>query len=289
MLFGARTLAMPVKYGQSLDIEEIDDDPGLMFVTHLQGKIWFGANFNSKTLEIQNTDDCSKACYLQELLLAARLLNPKFLKGKKKLLAVAKLNFDVNWGLGSSSSLISNIAWWANVDPYELNRLVSKGSGYDIACARSKTALFYSLTGQVPTVEHISFIPGYANNTWFVFLEKKEATEANLSITIDKLNPKRSELKEISDISARFVTARSVSEIGQLMKRHDEILAEALQKKPVQSLLFIDFNGVIKPLGAWGGDFCMAVSEENEAYVRQYFEQKGFRTVLNFKDVVIPR
>jgi Mevalonate kinase len=287
VLFGAKALAMPVKYGQSLEIEEIDDEPGLMFVTHLCGKPWFGANFDSRTLEILNTDDCTKACYLQELLLASRVLNPKFLRKSKKLLVVSNINFDIKWGLGSSSSLISNIAWWAKIDPYELNRMISQGSGYDIACARSRRALLYSLTSHVPTVEHVTFNPACASQIWFVYLEKKEATEANLLVSKDKLSPTRSQLKEISDISVDFTNATNVSEIEALMRRHEEIIAGALQKEPVQTLMFPDFKGTIKSLGAWGGDFCMVVSVENEVYIRQYFEQKGFKTVLSFKDVII--
>lgn len=287
VLFGAKALAMPVKYGQSLEIEEIDDEPGLMFITHLCGKPWFGANFDSRTFEILNTDDCTKACYLQELLLASRVLNPKFLRKPRKLLVVANINFDINWGMGSSSSLISNIAWWAKIDPYELNRMISQGSGYDIACARSSRALLYSLTSHVPTVEHVTFKPDFASQIWFVFLEKKEATEANLLISKEKMDPTRAQLKEISNISVEFTKVANVSEIQALMRRHEETIANALQKEPVQNLLFEDFKGTIKSLGAWGGDFCMAVSEENDAYVRQYFEQKGYKTVLNFKDVII--
>lgn len=287
VLFGAKALAMPVKYGQSLQVEEINDEPGLMFVTHVLGKPWFVASFDTETFEIINTDECSKACYLQELFLAARLLNPTFLMQRKKVLAIANIDFNIDWGMGSSSSLISNIASWANVNPYELNRLVSRGSGYDIACARSNTALFFSLKGHIPIVKHVSFAPKYSSHLWFIYLEKKEATEANVSAVSDKLTPSPSQLNEISHISDDILKARTVSEMGRLMAKHEDIIAQALQKEPIQSVLFKDFKGVVKSLGAWGGDFCMAVSEENDAYVRQYFEQKGFRTVLSFDDLLI--
>jgi len=38
-------------------------------------------------------------------------------------------------GLGSSSTLIVNISKWANVDPFQVHKLISKGSGYDIAAS----------------------------------------------------------------------------------------------------------------------------------------------------------
>ena len=49
---------------------------------------------------------------------------------------ISRLSFSKNWGLGSSSTLINNLADWANVDSYELLNLTFGGSGYDIACAK---------------------------------------------------------------------------------------------------------------------------------------------------------
>ena len=47
------------------------------------------------------------------------------------------MNFDKNWGLGSSSTLINNISSWAKINPYDLLWSISKGSGYDIASGQS--------------------------------------------------------------------------------------------------------------------------------------------------------
>ena len=42
----------------------------------------------------------------------------------------------------TSSTLIANLAKWSNVDPYILLSETFGGSGYDIACASAKKALF---------------------------------------------------------------------------------------------------------------------------------------------------
>ena len=50
-----------------------------------------------------------------------------------------QLEFPREWGLGSSSTLISNLGLWAETDPYDLLSATLGGSGYDIAAARSES------------------------------------------------------------------------------------------------------------------------------------------------------
>jgi hypothetical protein len=56
---------------------------------------------------------------------------------------------------------------------------------------------------------------------------------------------------------------------------------------PVQQELFPDFPGQLKSLGAWGGDFIWAVSEEPAEKVRAYFQARGFGTVIGYEDMVL--
>ena len=46
---------------------------------------------------------------------------------------------------------------------------------------------------------------------------------------------------------------------------------------------FPDFQGAIKSLGAWGGDFIMATGNEQTPY---YFKNKGFDVVLNYEEII---
>ena len=57
-----------------------------------------------------------------------------------------------------------------------------------------------------------------------------------------------------------------------------------LELQTVQETLFKDFDGVIKSLGAWGGDFVMVVSKENPT---AYFTKKGFTIILTYKDMIL--
>jgi len=54
----------------------------------------------------------------------------------------------------------------------------------------------------------------------------------------------------------------------------------------VQNLYFSDFEGIIKPLGAWGGDFILAVSKIGLKKVKSFFNQKGLSVIFKWDDLV---
>jgi mevalonate kinase len=285
--YGAVALAIPVKYGQSLKIVETPGNASLIFSTEVLDKPWFEAEYYPDSFEIFETTNISNALYLQTLLRAARSLNPDFLRDEKQISAMASINFNISWGLGSSSSLISNVAWWADVDPFKLNRLISKGSGCDIACARSKVPILFSLKNFIPKVESVKFNPDFSDHIWFIYLEQKQSSRVSLHELLENTNPSVSDINEISEISNAFLNVNNISELSDLMKHHEMLISKILGIKPIQLLHFPDFKGTIKSLGAWGGDFCMVVTDENEEYVKQYFEQKGLKNILTFKELSI--
>ena len=51
--------------------------------------------------------------------------------------------------------------------------------------------------------------------------------------------------------------------------------------------MFKDFEGEVKSLGAWGGDFVMACTENDAEYVSRYFKNKGLDTVLTYKKLLL--
>ena len=61
------------------------------------------------------------------------------------------------------------------------------------------------------------------------------------------------------------------------------MLAGILQRKTIKQLLFYDFEGAIKSLGAWGGDFIIASGDSDSP---RYFNQKGFETVIPFEEMI---
>jgi len=61
-------------------------------------------------------------------------------------------------------------------------------------------------------------------------------------------------------------------------------LSNILELETIKEIAFPDFNGVVKSLGAWGGDFIMAVSKENPT---AYFVNKGYETILTYDEMIL--
>ena len=73
------------------------------------------------------------------------------------------------------------------------------------------------------------------------------------------------------------------------MHQHEAIIAEATGLTPVQELLFPEFEGAIKSLGAWGGDFALFLSENDFLTNKEWFETKGYPVVMPLEEVIINR
>ena len=136
VLKGALALALPLKLGHTLMVETVCT-PSLQWDAYKPEGHWFSVTLNPNNLEIIDSDDRPKAEKLAQILNAVKQLNPNAFDGKR-LKFTTRLDFHPNWGLGSSSTLIANLARWANVNPYELLKMTFGGSGYDIACATAE-------------------------------------------------------------------------------------------------------------------------------------------------------
>jgi hypothetical protein len=49
-------------------------------------------------------------------------------------------------------------------------------------------------------------------------------------------------------------------------------------------LLFNDYKGAIKSLGAWGGDFILVTGNEDSI---SYFKKKGYNTIIPYSKMVL--
>ena len=112
---GAKSLALPTSLGQSLSISYSPSfDPLLTWKSYdHDGKLWVDTKFEFWRFDILKPNPTPEDIYLQKLLREARKLNSHFLRDEEDVLVEARLEFPVKWGLGSSSTLIYNIAQWA--------------------------------------------------------------------------------------------------------------------------------------------------------------------------------
>ncbi|MFO7864580.1 MAG: GYDIA family GHMP kinase [Salinivirgaceae bacterium] len=281
-LHGATTFAVPLKFGQELTIEPVAHSI-IYWRTLFNGKIIFHTIFDTDQFNILQDADNEKSEWIQRVFLAIREINPKFLLNCGAEVT-STIDLPMNYGWGSSSSLIVNLCKWANVDPFAVSAKVGGGSGYDIACAQSDKPLLYSNKNNNPDTKIIEYRPTFERNMWFIFQENKINTaEAIRGFRQRKID--RNDINRINRISESWISAGTIEDIMELMKEHEEIMSHILDIPPIQKQ-FPDFNGQLKSLGAWGGDFMLAVSELSGADIIDYFAGKDRPTMFNWTEIV---
>ncbi len=309
VLDGALSLAVPTKFGQSLSVKEVDSEELLWKSWDEKGKIWFETTFDvsspEQTPKKQSSfalsfDDISAqlndnarqkpregkaiAETLSKILREAKKLNPEFLKNAKGYAIETNLTFPRDWGLGSSSTLINNIAQWAEVDAYQLLWKAFSGSGYDIACAQNDHPILYRLKNGKPDTFEVDFNPPFKDELFFIHLNKKQNSREGIAAYRKKDFDHEKLVQQVSEITRKTVSCKLLSEFETLITEHETLLSQILQMPTVAASLFPDFKGAIKSLGAWGGDFVLATGDKETP---SYFERLGYFTVLPYGQMVL--
>ena len=296
VLKGALALALPLKLGQSLEVSLADTDTHrLHWIAQQPDKPWFSVLFDTDTLQPVTTDDPAKAQKLAVILKAVRQLKPNAFHGADMRFHT-HLDFNPEWGLGSSSTLIANLARWANVNPYELLKLTFGGSGYDIACATAEGPIYYQVRAEVPEpvegppplVKPIDYNPSFAEHLFFIYQGQKQSSSKEIKAFLAKANPVdlQKDIEAVSDISRSVPKCQNLDEFALLMQCHERIIARCIGQEPVQKR-FPDFEGVLKSLGAWGGDFILAATKWDKTQVKAYFKGKGLDVIFGYQEMVI--
>ncbi len=283
VLSGARALALPVRFGQRLRACPISNPLLRWSACQPSGK-WFGCEIDLNFFQVLNTTDNTVSGWLVMLLHAARLLNPGFLRNQHGYIVTTETEYPMSWGLGSSSTLIAMVAHWAAVPVFDLFRLISNGSGFDIACADRSSLISYQLQNGLPLVSELN--PGKAlrSNTYFAWLGKKQESHVEVEKFLQQRFRPEYEIARISEIALEISNSESVGGLIELVKEHEQILGSILCKEPVAER-FPGFPGTVKSLGAWGGDFVMFVTAMELEGVKNFLLFHGITDVFTFDEV----
>lgn len=286
VLEGAKALAVPLNKGQTLTVEKTSKE-GLLWRAETINGLWFEAKFNNQLILTETTDH-RKATTLQQFLHKAIQQKPT-IKAQLNYSSVnTLLEFDPNWGWGSSSTLLHLLQQWLEINPYQLMDETIGGSGYDIACAAANGPIFYSRTEKgSPQISPASFNPPFIQQMGIVYLNKKQSSSSQVKSFLASDTSDKELIKEVSNLSQKFTTTQQIDEFMNLIQSHEELIAEATNLTPVKEQLFSNFDGAIKSLGAWGGDFALFVSEEDFKTNKEWFEKKGYPTVIPFSEVTL--
>lgn len=286
VLDGAKALALPTKFGQNLIIEE-SKNPEINWKSFdADGSIWFedSITFSEIKNPVSAKEESVKTTLLK-ILHEAFLLNPNFITENKGYEISTELTFPKKWGLGTSSTLINNIAQWLEIDAFELLNNSFGGSGYDIACAQNNTPVSYQLKQGKPKVETVHFNPSFTDTIYFVYLNKKQSSKTAIAnYQKNKTTDIEKKIIKIDKITQEIIHAKNSTIMAAAIARHEAIMSSILETPTVKENLFFDFIGEIKSLGAWGGDFIMVISDVNPV---TYFVSKGYKTIIPYQDMIL--
>lgn len=248
----------------------------------VQGKEVFSAELDAQGKVVQ-TEGLDFSNRLSEVFISLKELCN--LGGLPSLQIFSECDFPLNWGLGTSSTLIYSLSNFFGVDPYALLECTFGGSGYDIACASAKGPGIFRLHEHQPTWENCAFKPTFADHIHFIHLnQKKDSREAIAQFKEKMKGDQRVLISKVNDLTNQMLEAKDIISFSETMRIHEDLLSNVLGMPTVGMELFPDYEHATKSLGGWGGDFIMALGDAAEM---NYFRKKGFETVIPFDEMIL--
>ena len=285
VLDGALALALPTKFGQSLKVETSSKNTIHWKSISNVGVVWFEAEFLIDTaLKISTSNTSVIAIRLLQVLEALQQLNPTLFEAQKGYIITSTLEFPENWGLGSSSTLINNLAQWAKIDAFELLELTFGGSGFDVACAQYDSGILYQLKNEKPTIKPVVFSPSFSASLFFVHRNQKQNSREGIAAYKSLTADTSLEFSELNSLTLDLLNCTDLKTFELLIERHEDYIASLIQLPTLKASLFPDYKGAIKSLGAWGGDFFLATGKAADM---AYFKSKGYTTVVPFSEMIL--
>lgn len=279
---GALVLAIPTKLGQELFFTENDDQKSLIhWQAYHQNQLWLDAKIDYKNWEIQETNNQKATEFILEVLRNVQNLSEIKFKSDVFYHLKTNLQFPSDFGLGSSSTLMSNLAEWAEIDAFILNEESLGGSGYDVAVAKEKSAVLYTRFPE-RTYHKINFDPIFKDELIFIHLNQKQDTREGISHY--KSKPTSTELiNDYSKLTKKIINSQNLEEFSQLMTIHEQKLSDFLGIPTVKEKYFQNCPSFVKSLGAWGGDFVLASKFGD---YESYFKKLGFSKIFSWSELI---
>lgn len=276
VLRGSDSLAFPLKFGQDLDVHP---DSETSWKSYSPDGCWFEANFDGD-LNLLSTNNQEAGEILSKLF--------KFIRSKKPSINFnasfkATADFNLSWGLGSSSTLISLLAQWSGCNPYELLEVSFGGSGYDIACATAKQPIVYSVDDRLK--KEVALSPSVTSQFLFVYLGEKQNSRNEIK-RFTKSEVTNQDIESINEIVHKSIECNDIESFEELIDESERLLSPIIGKERLKEHIFADYKYSIKSLGAWGGDFFLATFRDLDT-AKNYFNSKGYNTMFTYNELIL--
>jgi mevalonate kinase len=279
VLDGAKSLALPLKYGQKMEVRPRNE--GTLWEAISPEGSWLTCTFDND-LNVINTDNSEASTMVQRLLLYLRAKQPH--RSLKQHFQVSA-DFPLKWGLGSSSTLISVLSQWADVNPYDLLQHSFGGSGYDIACATADGPLTFQWTNRTPVVNEAELHKDITEHCLFVYSGQKQSSRAAIE-TYRKKDISAADIQAMNYLVDAALLTNTIAGFEEIMTTSESLLSSILEQQPLKAAQFNDYPYAIKSLGAWGGDFFLATYRDLST-AKNYFESKGLHTAFTYNEMVV--
>ncbi|MBC9811057.1 GHMP kinase [Crocinitomicaceae bacterium CZZ-1] len=274
VLNGSDCVAFPLKFGQTLSVTKSGD---IRWESYSKHGMWFSASMsNDFTLLETNNEEVAEI--LQRLFRVIRTERPEL---DFQQYFKAEANFELNWGLGSSSTLISLLNQWSGVDPRKLLDVSFGGSGYDVACATATAPIVYA-NGNVKM--HIDFPASVTNNLLFIYLGNKQNSREEIK-RFKKATITQEQVDAMNTMISTAIQTDAIEVFEQQLDRSEALISSIIGTDQLKQRLFSDYPYSVKSLGAWGGDFFLATCREQET-AKDYFEKKGYTTLFTYHELI---
>ncbi len=282
VLHGAKSLLLPTKFFQDMTVSKLNEDSIILWESYDQNNSkWFSAKFKLPDLAIQG-EETKEKIFLKKILDFVAKKKPNIFENNSGINIKTRMDFSRRWGLGSSAILINNLSNYYGLDPFEVSKNVTNSSGADIASTKISKPIIFSNNEKKPYYKEVHFNPPFSKNLLFVYLNKKQSSEKEVE-KFKKIRIEDDEIRKISEITNQVLRCKKIDDFNDLIEKHESIISSKIKKETVKNTLFKDFNGSIKSLGAWGGDFVLACGHNN---LKNYFKNKGFCISYSFNEII---
>lgn len=285
VLDGALALALPLRLGQDMVVTATAEHRSLHWQSYRRdGSCWLDVQFDPFTLQVLHEDVSGPVERLQSILQHIKQLAPDvpWAEGTR---VQTHLEFDQSWGLGSSSTLLVNLAKWAHISVYALADRTFGGSGYDLACGLADGPIIYQRREGSGHFLRCPFDPGFKEHLYFAYLgQKQDSREGIRHFRQRGIQPP---VDTLSMLTLELAHTTSWERFCDLLRQHEALISAVLGIRPLGQTHFSSFPGTVKSLGAWGGDFILLASKQPEYAVRHYLKDRGISTLISYEDWVL--
>lgn len=278
VLKGSPCFAVPLKFGQNLEIR-YSDDPGVFWEVNDPYGQWIKVQFDEE-LNVLEATDKKQASQIRKVLRIIQKSKPDIVWNG--LSFHFSIDFDRSFGFGTSSTFLSLLAQWSGVNAYDLLAHTFRGSGYDIAAAQEKKAFTYTVDDRL--INRFEIHENIQQQVLFVYLGNKQKSSSEVQ-RFSSLTVSQEQMGIMHKIVGEATECKEIEVWEALMEKSEDLLSSVLKTEKVKEKLFADYPYAIKSLGAWGGDFVMATCRDIEE-AKAYFQKKNKQPVFLYKELI---